>query len=153
MFNIPTIHLVLLVAAAWRLSNLIAQKEEGPFRIIWKFHLWARRLNRKSPLFAKSHILTALECEYCLSVWFGTALTVGYFFMGDALLWIILPLVISTGVILIKHLVFLIKSLDTRFDQQNKAYLSGIEERAIAAAEWTRINYLEQNSKEGGKTL
>lgn len=136
MMNIPTIHLVLLIAAVWRLANFIAHKEEGPFRILWLPHIWARRLVRKNKkgLFAQSRILEALECEYCLSVWFGSALSFVYGLTNPGSItgvgWFVVPLALSTGAIIIKHILFLIKSVDTRFDQQNQAYLEAKAELA-----------------------
>ena len=143
LFRSNTLHLLLLIAAVWRLSNLIAQKEEGPFRILWLPHQWARRTVRKNKngLFAKSRILDALECEYCLSIWFGTALTAGYFLLGEILVWLILPLALSAGAILVKHIIFLVKSVDTRYDQQNQAYLANQKTLEVLA------NYRDKNNE------
>ena len=118
--GIPVI--LYLGAAVWRLSNILAHKEEGPFRLFWWPHLWVRRAIRKNKngLVAKSLIAQGMECEYCNSLWFGGALFLGYRFFGETFLWLILPLVLSTMAIIIKHVVFLIKSADTRFDQQNQ---------------------------------
>ena len=124
--NISTIDLVLLVAAVWRLSNILAHKEEGPFRIFWYPHLWVRRAIRKNKngWVAKSKIAEGLECEYCNSIWFGSILGGAYLLFGDAVRFVTLPLALSTGAIIIKHIVFLIKSIDTRFDQQNQNELA-----------------------------
>jgi hypothetical protein len=124
--NIPTIHLVLLVAAVWRLSNILAHKEEGPFQIFWKPHLWVRRAIRKNKngWVARSKIREGMECEYCNSIWFGTLLGGAYLIFGEPVIYVIFPLALSTGAILIKHVVFLFKSVDTRFDQQNQNELA-----------------------------
>lgn len=126
--NIPTVDLIVLVTAVWRLSNILAHKEEGPFRIFWYPHLWVRRAIRKnkSGWVAKSKIADGLECEYCNSIWFGVLIAAGYYFLGDLFLWLILPLSLSTLAIIIKHVVFIIKSVDTHYDQQNQAYLRGL---------------------------
>jgi len=89
---------------------------------------------RKHTWFKKSEVLEGIECEYCLSIWFGTILGGLYLFLGDAVILAIFPLALSTGAILIKHTVFLIKSVDTRYDQQNQSYLkqSSDAERPIA---------------------
>jgi hypothetical protein len=120
--NISTIDLVLLVMAVWRLSNILAHKEEGPFRLFWYPHLWVRRQIRKNKngWVAKSKIADGLECEYCNSIWFGTILGGLYLLFGNVVLAVIFPLALSTGAIIIKHIVFLIKSIDTRYDQQNQ---------------------------------
>ena len=124
--NISTIDLVLLVAAVWRLSNILAHKEEGPFRLFWYPHLWVRRAIRKNKngWVARSKIADGLECEYCNSIWFGSIIGGLYLWLGDVVLTAIFPLALSTGAIIIKHIVFLIKSVDTRYDQQNQWYLA-----------------------------
>lgn len=139
--NLPTIHLVLLVAATWRLSNLLAN-EDGPFHVFKTLRAKIARaearsrLNEKKGLkgrkvlLSKLHLYEGVNCEYCNSIWFGTLLTILYAALNpiDLTTTILLPLALSTGAILIKRTVFLLTSIDARFDQQNQQYLKQIEE-------------------------
>lgn len=129
-FSIPVSIIVYLFLATWRLSNLLAN-EDGPFHFFKGLRFRIARLEvrsrRKNGLLSRLHLYEGVNCEYCNSMWFGIAFTAVYFFVGSVFLWLLLPLVISTGVILIKHVVFLLKSIDTRFDQQNQAHLAALK--------------------------
>jgi hypothetical protein len=46
-----------------------------------------------------------LTCEWCNSVWFGTAMTIVYYFAGSTLVWIMLPLALSAFAVVVKHMV------------------------------------------------
>lgn len=160
MNNIPTIHLVLLIAAVWRLANLLAN-EDGPFHFIQ--HLRRRigraeaRSRRKNGLLSKLHLYEGVQCEYCNSVWFGTLFAVIYLIAPQVATALAFPLALSTGAIIVKHIVFVVKSVDTRFDQQNQSYLNAkatLEKRmngsysvAQGASEWDAIIF-EQNLQE-----
>jgi hypothetical protein len=130
--NIPAIHLVLLVAATWRLSNLLAN-EDGPFHMFKTLRSRIARAEvrsrRKNGLLSRLHLYEGVNCEYCNSIWHGTLLTIIYRLFNpiDLTTAILLPLALSTGAIIIKHFVYITKSVDTRFDQQNQAYLEAKE--------------------------
>ena len=129
--NISIIHLILLIAAVWRLSNLLAN-EDGPFHFFKtlrsKIGRMEVRSRRKNGIISKLHLYEGVHCEYCNSVWFGIGLSFAYGLTNSGSLagigWFVLPFALSTGAILIKHIVFFIKSVDTRFDQQNQSYLA-----------------------------
>ena len=154
--NIPTLHLILLLAAAWRLSNLVAH-EDGPSLMFARLRKSASR--SKARWVRKFGLVQLLNCEYCLSVWFGFALTLAYGLTNLGSIvgvgWFVVPLALSTGAIIIKHIVFLIKSVDTRFDQQNQAYLAAkaqLDRRmngtpVSPGREWDTVTF-EQNSVE-----
>jgi hypothetical protein len=151
--NISTFILVYLILAAWRLSNLLAN-EDGPFHVFQQVrrHIGVAeaRSRRKGGLLSAFHLYEGVNCEYCNSIWFGGALTVGYLILGDVLLWIVLPLVISTGVILVKHTINLFGSVDARFDQQNQAHLA--EQEAVKTrkpSSFTSAIRERQNGKGG----
>lgn len=129
--NIPILHLVLLSAAVWRLANLLAN-EDGPFHMFKTFRSRLARIEvksrRKNGIISRLHLYEGVNCEYCNSVWFGNVLTWAYGLTNPGSItgigWFVLPLALSTGAIIIKHFVYLFKSVDTRFDQQNQAYLA-----------------------------
>jgi len=123
--------LVLLIAAAWRLSSLFAN-EEGPYMIFHRFRKWAEK--SRARWIRRSRFATLLKCEWCNSIWFGAALTVGYRFLGEIVLWIALPLVISTGVILVKLVVHVLSGLDKRLDQINNPPVENPETYSLEEA-------------------
>jgi hypothetical protein len=123
--NIPTIHLVLLIAATWRLANLLAN-EDGPFHMFKalrsKIARAEVRSRRRNGFLSKLHLYEGVNCEYCNSIWFGTLLGWIYLFLtGDTFIlsYAVLPLALSTGAILIKKVVFVLGGIDTRLDQLN----------------------------------
>lgn len=122
--TISTIDLVLLIAATWRLSNLLAN-EDGPFHFIKTLRSKIARAEvksrRKNGFISRLHLYEGVNCEYCNSIWFGIVLAALYRFTHplDLVTTLILPLALSTGAIIIKHIVFLLKSADIRLDQLN----------------------------------
>ena len=153
--NIPITHLVLLIAAVWRLANLIAH-EAGPSYTFARVRKWASK--SKSKWVRKFGLVDLLNCEYCLSVWFGMGLSFAYGLTTPGSItgvgWFVVPLALSTGAIIIKHIVFLIKSVDARFDQQNQAYLvakAQLEKRLEKPANYPseyKIKLLEKQKAE-----
>jgi hypothetical protein len=122
MSNIQTTHLVLLIAATWRLANLLAN-EDGPFHAIKKLRSKIARIEvksrRKDGFISKLHLYEGVNCEYCNSVWFGSLFTVLYLISPNVALTLALPLALSTGAILIKKVVFVLGGIDTYFDKLN----------------------------------
>ena len=131
MNSIPTIHLVLLVAATWRLANLLAN-EDGPFHFIKtlrsKIARAEVRSRRRNGLLSRAHLYEGVNCEYCNSIWFGSIFAVAYLTIPSVAIAVAFPLALSTGAILIKHVVYLVKSVDTRFDQQNQLHIKQQED-------------------------
>lgn len=140
--NIPTIHLVLLIAAAWRLSNLLAN-EDGPWLMFRKLRRNFEKWDKKYRWFRKSHLKEGISCEYCNSIWFGLILGGLYLLLPTVATALAFPLALSTGAILIKHATFLLKSADTRLDQQNQSH---IEWKKLGSSEW-EPKLFEQNAE------
>lgn len=141
-----TIHLVLLVAATWRLSNLLAN-ETGPFHLFEKLRrrvaLIEARSRRKNGKIASLHLYEGVNCEYCNSIWFGALVGWPYALMNELpwLLALVFPLVLSTGSILLKTVINTLKSIDARFDQQNQEYLKQKEEQTKFGLSFPVENY------------
>ncbi len=112
---------LFLGASAWRVANLFVH-ENGPFHMFARIKKFAAK--SRARWVRRFGLVELVNCEYCLSIWIGIVFSVGYLLLRDAFLYVILPLAISTVVIVIKHIVFLIKSIDTRFDQQNQIHRS-----------------------------
>jgi hypothetical protein len=85
---------MVLALATWRLASLFAN-ESGPFHIFKTFREWV----------CNNHpgIGEGLTCEWCNSVWLGSLITIAYFFLGNVVIWICLPLAFSTITIMLKY--------------------------------------------------
>lgn len=129
--NITPIDLVLLIAAVWRLANLLAN-EDGPFHMLKTFRSRLARIEvksrRKNGIISRLHLYEGVNCEYCNSVWFGSLFAALYLLIPTVAVSLAFPFALSTGAIIVKHFVYLFKSVDTRFDQQNQAYLEAKEQ-------------------------
>jgi len=111
-----TLHLLILIAATWRLASLVAN-EEGPYMLFHRLRKWAKRSTRR--WVRRSRFATLLECEWCNSIWFGAVLALGYGLLGENFIWLILPLALSSGTIVLKLVVHVLKGVDTRLDKMN----------------------------------
>jgi len=90
--------------AAWRLASLIAN-EDGPWRMFKRFRQQAEVWCNKYKFCSDLGLHELVTCEWCNSVWIGTGLTLLYFWIGDAILYLAMPLALSTVVIIIKYIV------------------------------------------------
>ncbi len=57
-----------------------------------------------------------VTCEWCNSVWIGAGLTLLYLWIGDTILYLALPLALSTVVIIIKYIVQTLQSAHQYFE-------------------------------------
>ena len=60
------------------------------------------------------------SCEWCNSVWIGAGLTLLYLWIGETILYIAMPLALSTAVIIIKYVVQVLQSAQKYFESRNK---------------------------------
>jgi hypothetical protein len=91
-----------LALAAWRIANLFCN-EQGPFGVFGFIRFMADFLCDVSPLCRRFGLGELVSCEYCLSVWIGVGLTLLYVRFGDKVLYLAVPLALSTVVILLKY--------------------------------------------------
>lgn len=98
-----------LALAAWRLASLIAN-EDGPWQIFKRIRqqaeLWCKRYKFCSEL----GLYELFGCEWCNSIWIGAGLTLLHLWMGETILYVALPLALSTVVIVIKYVVQLLQT-------------------------------------------
>ena len=106
--------------AAWRLASLLAN-EDGPWMIF-------KRLRQRSEQWCKRYrfcrelgLHELITCEWCNSVWIGVGLTVLYLWIGDTILYIALPLAISTVAIVIKYIVQVLQSAQQFLEANQKS--------------------------------
>ena len=111
----------LLSLAAWRLASLVAN-EDGPWmifrRLRWRAEQWCKQYRFCSEF----GLYDFFSCEWCNSVWIGAGLTLLYLWIGDSILYVTLPLALSTVVIVIKHVMQVLQSAQQYFDAGNKSH-------------------------------
>ena len=110
-----------LSLAAWRLASLVAN-EDGPWQIFRRIRLRAEQWCKQYRFCSEFGLYELFSCEWCNSVWIGTALTLLYLWIGDSILYIALPLAFSTVVIIIKYLVHVLQSAHQYFETGNKLH-------------------------------
>jgi uncharacterized protein DUF1360 len=98
-----------LSLAAWRLASLIAN-EDGPWMIFKRFRQNAERWCKSYRFCRELGLYELISCEWCNSIWIGVGLTVLYLWIGEAILYVALPLALSTVAIIIKHVVQLLET-------------------------------------------
>lgn len=108
-----------LSLAAWRLASLIAN-EDGPWMIF-------RRLRDRAEAWCKNYrfcrelgLYELFTCEWCNSVWIGAGLTLLYLGIGEAILYLALPLALSTVVIIIKYIVHVLQTAQQYLESNNQ---------------------------------
>lgn len=109
-----------LSLAAWRLASLIAN-EDGPWQMFRRLRERAEELCKKYKFCREFGIYELFSCEWCNSVWIGAGLTVLYLWLGEAILYLALPLALSTMVIIIKHIVQLLQTAQQFIDTSSKS--------------------------------
>lgn len=98
-----------LALAAWRLASLVAN-EDGPWQVFKRIRERAEQWCKRYKFCSELGLYELFSCEWCNSVWIGAGLTLLYLRMGESILYIALPLALSTVVIVIKYVVQLLQS-------------------------------------------
>jgi len=109
-----------LSLAAWRLASLVAN-EDGPWMIFKRFRSRAEQWCKKYKFCRELGLYELVTCEWCNSIWIGVGLTVLYLWVSEAILYIALPLALSTVAIIIKYVVQLLQSAQQILDNSNKS--------------------------------
>ena len=93
-----------LSLAAWRLASLVAN-EDGPWSMFKRFRQRAEGWCQKYRFCRELGLYELVECEWCNSIWIGAGLTLLYLWLDVSILYIALPLALSTVTIIIKYIV------------------------------------------------
>jgi hypothetical protein len=93
-----------LSLAAWRLASLVAN-EDGPWFIFKRFRERAEQWCKRYRFCRELGLYDLIACEWCNSIWIGAILTLLYLLIGETILYLALPLALSTVAIIIKYLV------------------------------------------------
>ena len=110
-----------LSLAAWRLASLVAN-EDGPWLIFKRIRQRAEQGCKKYKFCNELGLHELFSCEWCNSVWIGMALTLLYLWIGESILYIALPLALSTVVILIKYLVEILQTAHQFLETNSKPH-------------------------------
>lgn len=110
-----------LSLAAWRLASLIAN-EEGPWQMFSRLRQRAEQWCHNYRFCRELGLYELFSCEWCNSIWIGAGLTLLYFWIGDPLLYVMLPLALSTVVIIIKYVVQLLQTGHQYLENANRAH-------------------------------
>jgi len=108
-----------LALAAWRLASLLAN-EDGPWQMFKRIRRLAEQWCNKYRFCRELGLHELITCEWCNSVWIGAGLTVLYLWMGEAILYLALPLALSTVAIIIKYIVQILQTTQQVLDNTNK---------------------------------
>jgi uncharacterized protein DUF1360 len=111
--TLTPVHIFLVVSAVWRLSSLFAN-EDGPFLIFKKIRSRARDLTRSNRFFFRMRLSEGLECEWCNSIWFASALVPLWYVFGDVIVIVLSPLAISTWAIAVKYIIQTLEKMNTQ---------------------------------------
>jgi hypothetical protein len=112
-----------LSLAAWRLASLLAN-EDGPWMVFKRLRQKAEEWCKRYRFCSELGLHELVSCEWCNSIWIGAGLTLLYLWMGEAILYLAVPLALSTVAIIIKYVVQLLQSAQQFFETNNKSQQS-----------------------------
>ena len=108
-----------LSLAAWRLASLVAN-EDGPWQIFKRLRQSAEQMCKRHKFCSELGLYELFSCEWCNSIWIGVLLTLLYLWVGDSILYLALPLALSTVAIIIKYVVQVLQSAQQFLDAGKK---------------------------------
>jgi hypothetical protein len=107
--------------AAWRLASLIAN-EEGPWMVFKRLRERAEQWCNRYKFCRELGLYELVTCEWCNSIWIGVGLTLLYLWIGETILYLSLPLALSTVAIIIKYIVELLQTAQQFLETTNKSH-------------------------------
>jgi hypothetical protein len=108
-----------LSLAAWRLASLVAN-EDGPWMVFKRLRERAERWCKQYRFCRELGLYDLFACEWCNSIWIGAGLTLLYLWIGEAILYLALPLALSAVAIMIKYVVQLLQIAQQRLENIDK---------------------------------
>ena len=106
--------------AAWRLASLLAN-EDGPWFVFKHLRQSAEQWCKRYKFCRELGLHELITCEWCNSVWIGAGLTALYLWMGESILYIALPLALSTVAIVLKYVVQVLQSAQQFLETTQKS--------------------------------
>jgi len=108
-----------LALAAWRLASIVAN-EDGPWFIFKRLRQRAEQWCNNYRFCRELGLYELVACEWCNSIWIGVGLTALYLWIGETILYLALPLALSTVAIIIKYIVQLLQTAQQFLDTTKK---------------------------------
>jgi hypothetical protein len=108
-----------LSLAAWRLASLVAN-EDGPWMMFKRLRARAEQWCKRYKFCSELGLYELVSCEWCNSIWIGAGLTLLYLWLGESILYIAIPLALSTVAIVIKYVVQTLQSAHQFFENTNR---------------------------------
>jgi hypothetical protein len=109
-----------LSLAAWRLASLVAN-EDGPWMVFKRLRARAEQWCNRYRFCRELGLYDLFACEWCNSVWIGAGLTLLYLWIGNAILYLAIPLALSTVAIVIKYLVEFLQTAPQQPDRRRES--------------------------------
>jgi hypothetical protein len=109
-----------LALAAWRLASLVAN-EDGPWMVFKRLRARAEQWCNKYRFCRELGLYDLFACEWCNSVWIGAGLMLLYLWIGNAILYLAIPLALSTMAIVIKYLVEYLQTTPQQLDRRRES--------------------------------
>ena len=106
--------------AAWRLASLLAN-EDGPWMMFKRLRQAAEQWCNQYRFCRELGLHDLVACEWCNSVWIGAGLTLLYLWIGESILYLALPLALSTVAIIIKYVVQVLQSAKQFLETDQKS--------------------------------
>lgn len=101
--------ITILALTCWRITNLICN-EGGPFNMFGHFRAACKRLHCKYKICTLFNLEEWSTCEWCMSIWVGGGLTLGYLLIPN-FMYFCIPFALSTITIALK---FIIQGMEKR---------------------------------------
>jgi len=111
----------ILSLAAWRLASLLAN-EDGPWMMFKRLRQRAEQWCKKYRFCSELGLYELFSCEWCNSLWIGAGLTLLYLWVGETILYLALPLALSTVAIIIKYVVQVLQSAQQYLETGSKSH-------------------------------
>lgn len=108
-----------LALAAWRLASLVAN-EDGPWQMFRRLRARAEQWCKNYKFCREFGLYDLFACEWCNSIWIGAGLTLLYLWIGESILYLAIPLALSTIVIILKYVVQCLQTAQQFLEQTNK---------------------------------
>lgn len=118
--NISALPLLIAMLGVWRISSLAAN-ETGPFHIFKRFRVCTEQWCERYWFCRELHLDELVSCEWCNSIWFALPVSAAWYFLGDIVVWCLVPLAISTGVIFLKYVIQTLEQIQEYAEGLNKA--------------------------------
>ena len=96
--------------------------EDGPWQIFKRLRQRAEHWCTNYRFCRELGLYELFSCEWCNSIWIGAALTMLYLWLGEAVLYLALPLALSTVAIVIKYVVQFLQAAQQFLENSNKAH-------------------------------